>query len=246
MPVYKRVLLKISGEVLAGEERLGLDFDAVRRIGSEIAELHKAGIALSMVVGGGNVLRGRDVQKLGIERPQADTMGMLGTVINALALQDVLEKLGAPTRVQTAIEMRAIAEPYIRRRALRHMEKGRIVIFAAGTGSPFFSTDTTAALRAAEMGVDCMVKGTKVDGIYDKDPRRCPDAKFLSRITYTEALQRGIEVMDASAFSLCRENGIPTLVLNIQRQGSLFSALVKGDQVGTIVEEGPQAAAHRS
>ena len=237
MPKYKRVLLKLSGEVLAGDKHFGLDFDAVRRIGAELAMLHKAGLELCMVVGGGNMLRGRDIEKLGIERAQADYMGMLGTVVNALGLQDVLEKLGVPTRVQTAIEMRAVAEPYIRRRALRHMEKGRVVIFAAGTGSPFFSTDTTAALRAAEMGVDCMVKGTKVDGIYDKDPAAFADAKFLSHISYGEALQDGIEVMDASAFSLCRENRIPILVLNIQAQGTLVSALVKGERIGTIVTE---------
>ena len=157
MPRYKRVLLKLSGEVLAGDRHFGLDFDAMRRIGAELAEVHRAGVELCMVVGGGNMLRGRDIEKLGIERAQADYMGMLGTVVNALGLQDVLEKLGVPTRVQTAIEMRAVAEPYIRRRALRHMEKGRVVIFAAGTGSPFFSTDTTAALRAAEMNADCAV-----------------------------------------------------------------------------------------
>ena len=237
MPKYKRVLLKLSGEVLAGDKHFGLDFDSMRRIGAELAAVHAAGVKLCMVVGGGNMLRGRDVEKLGIERAQADYMGMLGTVVNALGLQDVLEKLGVPTRVQTAIEMRAVAEPYIRRRALRHMEKGRVVIFAAGTGSPFFSTDTTAALRAAEMGADCMVKGTKVDGIYDRDPRAFPDAKFLSRITYSEALRDSIEVMDASAFSLCRENRIPILVMNIQNQGALFSALVKGERIGTIVEE---------
>ena len=238
MPKYKRVLLKLSGEVLAGDKHFGLDFDSMRRIGTELAAVHAAGIELCMVVGGGNMLRGRDVEKLGIERAQADYMGMLGTVINALGLQDVLEKLGVPTRVQTAIDMRAVAEPYIRRRALRHMEKGRVVIFAAGTGSPFFSTDTTAALRAAEMGANCMVKGTKVDGIYDKDPGTFADARFLPRITYMEALRGRIEVMDASAFSLCRENRIPILVMNIQNQGALLSALVKGERIGTIVEEG--------
>ena len=237
MPRYNRVLLKLSGEVLAGDERFGLDFDAVRRVGAERVELHGAGIQLSLVVGGGNMLRGRDVQKLGIERSQADYMGMLGTVINALALQDVLEKMGVPTRVQTAIEMREVAEPYIRRRALRHMEKGRIVIFAAGTGHPFFSTDTTAALRAAEMGVDCMVKGTKVDGIYEADPKSHPEARFFPHLSYSEALQRNIEVMDASAFSLCRENRIPILVLNVQKKGCLVSALVNGERIGTIVED---------
>ncbi len=238
MPLYKRVLLKLSGEVLAGDKNFGLDFEAVHRIGEEIAAVHDAGIALSMVVGGGNMLRGREIEKLGIERAQADYMGMLGTVINALALQDVLEQLGVPTRVQTAIEMRAVAEPYIRRRALRHMEKGRVVIFAAGTGSPYFSTDTTAALRAAEMDVDCMVKGTKVDGIYDMDPNKNASATMLSQVTYREALVGGLEVMDAAAFSLCMENKIPILVMNILKRGNLIAMLVKGERIGTIVHDG--------
>ncbi len=236
--MYKRVLLKLSGEVLAGEKKFGLDFDAVRSIGAEIAAIRNAGIELAMVVGGGNMLRGRDMEKLGIERVQADYMGMLGTVINALGLQEVLEKVGVPTRVQTAIEMRSVAEPYIRRRALRHMEKGRVVIFAAGTGSPYFSTDTTAALRAAEIGADCMVKGTKVDGVYDKDPALYKDARFFPSLTYEEALNGRFGVMDSAAFSLCMENKIPILVMNAQIQGSLISALVKGERIGTIVHGG--------
>ena len=238
MSRYKRVLLKLSGEVLAGnkdEKNFGLDFEAVRRIGEEVAAVHSAGVTLSMVVGGGNMLRGKEIEKLGIERVQADYMGMLGTVINALALQDVLEQLDIPTRVQTAIEMRAVAEPYIRRRALRHMEKGRVVIFAAGTGSPYFSTDTTAALRAAEMNVDCMVKGTKVDGIYDCDPKVNADARLLQSVMYKDALSRRLEVMDASAFSLCMENKIPIVVMNILRRDNLVAMLVKGEQIGTIV-----------
>ena len=240
MPRYGRVLLKLSGEVLAGnkgEKNFGLDFETVRRIGKEVAVVHGAGISVSMVVGGGNMLRGKDMEKLGIERVQADYMGMLGTVINALALQDVLEQLQIPTRVQTAIEMRAVAEPYIRRRALRHIEKGRVVIFAAGTGSPYFSTDTTAALRAAEMSVDCMVKGTKVEGIYDSDPKTNADARLLPDVTYMEALSRRIEVMDASAFSLCMENKIPIVVMNILKSDNLISLLVKGEQIGTIVHD---------
>ena len=240
MPRYGRVLLKLSGEVLAGdkyEKNFGLDFEAVRRIGDEIAAVHSAGISLSMVVGGGNMLRGKEIEKLGIERVQADYMGMLGTVINALALQDVLEQLSIPTRVQTAIEMRAVAEPYIRRRALRHMEKGRVVIFAAGTGSPYFSTDTTAALRAAEMNVDCMVKGTKVDGIYDSDPKTNSGARLLPDVTYKDALSRRFKVMDASAFSLCIENKIPIVVMNILKRDNLVSMLVKGEQIGTIVHD---------
>ncbi|MDR3265592.1 MAG: UMP kinase, partial [Synergistaceae bacterium] len=226
MPRYERVLLKLSGEVLAGDKHFGLDFETVRRIGEEVAAVHDAGVALSMVVGGGNMLRGKDIEKLGIERVQADYMGMLGTVINALALQDVMEKLGVPTRVQTAIEMRAVAEPYIRRRAMRHMEKGRVVIFAAGTGSPYFSTDTTAALRAAEMNVQCMVKGTKVDGIYDTDPNTNASARLLPHITYREALINNFQVMDTSAFSLCMDNKIPILVINILKRGNLVSMLV--------------------
>jgi uridylate kinase len=231
-------MLKLSGEVLAGDKAFGLDYEAVRRIGKEIADVHDAGVSLFMVVGGGNMLRGKDMEKLGIERAQADYMGMLGTVINALALQDVLEQLSVPTRVQTAIEMRAVAEPYIRRRALRHMEKGRVVIFAAGTGSPYFSTDTTAALRAVEMDVQCMVKGTKVDGIYDTDPHMDASARLLPRITYRNALVDNVQVMDASAFSLCMENKIPILVINILKQGNLVALLVKGERIGTIVHDG--------
>ncbi|MDR1873626.1 MAG: UMP kinase [Synergistaceae bacterium] len=238
MPRYERVLLKLSGEVLAGDKNFGLDCETVRRIGEEIATVHGAGVSLSMVVGGGNMFRGREMEKLGIERVQADHMGMLGTVVNALALQDVLEQLGVPTRVQTAIEMRPVAEPYIRRRALRHLEKGRVVIFAAGTGSPCLSTDTAAALRAAEMGVQCMVKGTKVDGIYDTDPRTDTSARLLPSVTYREALTRNFQVMDISAFSLCMDNKIPILVINILKQGNLVAMLVKGERIGTIVHDG--------
>ncbi|MDR1649420.1 MAG: UMP kinase [Synergistaceae bacterium] len=256
---YKRVLLKLSGEVLAGKggagepcptefERLqtsALNFEAVHRIGKEIAAVHNAGIELSMVVGGGNLLRGKEIEKLGLERAQADYMGMLGTVINALALQCVLEQSGIETRVQTAIEMRAVAEPYIRRRALRHIEKGRVVIFAAGTGSPYFSTDTTAALRAAEMNVDCMVKGTKVDGVYDDDPNKNPSAKLLPEVTYQEALSRNLKVMDGSAFSLCMENRIPILVINIEKRDNLVSMLVNGERIGTIVHDAQGASSPR-
>ena len=237
MPRYARVLLKLSGEVLAGDKSAGLNFETVRRIGEEIAAVREAGVCLSLVVGGGNILRGKDIEKLCIERAQADYMGMLGTVINALALQDVLEQLNVPTRVQTAIEMRSVAEPYIRRRALRHMEKGRVVIFAAGTGSPYFSTDTTAALRAVEMNADCMVKGTKVDGIYDADPQINASARLLTEISYQEALVSRFKVMDASAFSLCMENKIPILVMNISKRDKLVSLLVKDERIGTIVHD---------
>jgi uridylate kinase len=235
-------LLKLSGEVLAGkggtERSSVLDFDAVRRIGDEIAAVRRAGVELSLVVGGGNLLRGKEIEKLGIERAQADYMGMLGTVINAIALQSVLERAGVETRVQTAIEMRAVAEPYVRRRALRHIEKGRVVIFAAGTGSPYFSTDTTAALRAAEINADCMVKGTKVDGIYDDDPQKNPSARLLPDVTYRQPLSGDWGVMDGTAFSMCMENRIPILVFNIEKSGNLVSMLVNEERIGTIVHEG--------
>ena len=232
---FNRVLLKLSGEVLAGNNGFGFDFDAVRRIGEEIVEVARSGIQIAMVVGGGNMLRGKELESLGVERSQADYMGMLATVMNALCLQDVLEKFGVPTRVQTAIEMRQMAEPYIRRRALRHLEKERVVIFAAGTGSPYFSTDTAAALRAAEVGADCLLKATKVDGIDSADPKKFPDAVLLHRLTYMEALQRQFEVMDAAAFSLCMENAIPIVVLNILRKGNLKDFLVDGKNTGTMV-----------
>lgn len=238
MARYARVLLKLSGEALAGEQTFGLDFDAVRRIGSEIAEVARAGVQLGLVVGGGNIIRGKVIEKLGIERSQADYMGMLGTTINALCLQDVLEQMGVMTRVQTAIEMRSVAEPYIRRKALRHMEKGRVVIFAAGTGSPYFSTDTTAALRAAEIGAECMIKATKVDGVYSANPSEDKNAVFLKHLTYQEALDKQIGVMDAAAFSLCRENSIPIVVMSIIKPGSLSGLLLKNEQLGTIIDQG--------
>lgn len=235
MTAYKRVLLKLSGEVLAGSLKIGLDFDAIKSICGEIANVAQEGIEIAMVVGGGNMLRGKETAEQGIERSQADYMGMLSTVINALALQDVLEKLGIPTRVQTAVEMRQIAEPFIRRRAIRHIEKGRIVIFAAGTGSPYFSTDTAAALRAAEIGADCLLKATKVDGIYNKDPLKNEDATMIHRLSYMEALQRQLSVMDAAAFSLCMENRIPIGVINILKKGNLARFLLEDKEIGTIV-----------
>ncbi len=238
--MVKRILLKLSGEVLAGSKSFGLDLEAIRSICEEIADVARAGVEIAMVVGGGNMLRGRDVQTMGIERAQADSMGMLATIINALALQDVLEKLGVPTRVQTAIEMRQLAEPYIRRRAIRHLEKGRIVIFAGGTGSPYFSTDTAAALRAAEVGADCVLKATKVDGIYSADPVKNPDAVLLHKITYMEALQKQLEIMDAAAFSLCMENHIPIVVLNVLKKGNLGEFLIHGRKIGTIVSTGEE------
>lgn len=234
---YKRILLKLSGEVLAGNQGFGLDFGAIRSISSQIAEVARAGVEVGMVVGGGNFLRGKQAVDEGIERAQADYMGMLGTVINSLALQDILEQQGIPTRVQSAIQMQEIAEPYIRRRALRHMDKGRVLIFSAGTGSPYFSTDTAAALRAAEIGAHCLVKATKVDGIYDKDPMKNPDAILYSKLTYMEALRQRIEVMDAAAYSLCMENKIPIVVMNVLEDGRLADFLIRGRKIGTIVSE---------
>lgn len=235
MGSYRRVLLKLSGEVLAGDSPFGLDMGAIKKICREIASIAESGLEIAMVVGGGNIIRGAQVTGAELGRAQGDYMGMLATVINSLALQNVLEHLGIPTRVQTAIEMREIAEPFIRRKALRHLEKGRIVIFAAGTGSPFFSTDTAAALRSAEISADCLLKATKVDGIYDDDPAKNPEAKLLPRITYMEALQKQLKVMDAAAFSLCMENRIPILVANILKEGTLRDILINGKQVGTVV-----------
>ncbi len=230
---YNRILLKLSGEILAGNAHFGLDYDAIRGICEQIVEVANEGIAISMVVGGGNIIRG--AQTVSIERAQADYMGMLGTVINALALQDTLERLGQPTRVQSAIEMKQIAETVIRRRAIRHLEKNRIVIFAAGTGSPYFSTDTTAALRASEIGADCVLKATKVDGIYDKDPAIYPDAKHMPRVSYMDALQMQLKVMDAAAFSLCQENKIPIVVFDVLKKGNLKRLLIDGEDIGSTV-----------
>lgn len=232
---YKRVLLKLSGEILAGGAHFGLDYDAIQGICEQIVEVADYGIEISMVVGGGNIIRG--AQTVSIERAQADYMGMLGTVINALALQDTLERLGRATRVQSAIEMRQVAETVIRRRAIRHLEKGRIVIFAAGTGSPYFSTDTTAALRASEIGADCVLKATKVDGIYDKDPEKFSDAKRLKHVSYMDALQMQLKVMDAAAFSLCQENKIPIIVFDTLKKGNLKKLLVDGCDIGSIVTD---------
>ena len=232
---YNRILLKLSGEILAGNAHCGLDYDAIRGICEQIVEVANEGIAISMVVGGGNIIRG--AQTVSIERAQADYMGMLGTVINALALQDTLERLGQPTRVQSAIEMKQIAETVIRRRAIRHLEKNRIVIFAAGTGSPYFSTDTTAALRASEIGADCVLKATKVDGIYDKDPAIYPDAKHMPRVSYMDALQMQLKVMDAAAFSLCQENKIPIVVFDVLKKGNLKRLLIDGEDIGSTVSD---------
>ncbi|HOB91813.1 MAG: UMP kinase [Bacillota bacterium] len=231
---YRRVVLKLSGEALAGEGGFGIDIPTVQRIASEIETAYRLGVEMAVIVGGGNIWRGIEAIEAGMERSTADYMGMLATVLNALALQDSLEKLGVPTRVQTAIEMRAVAEPYIRRRAIRHLEKKRIVIFAAGTGNPFFSTDTAAALRAAEMDAEVLLKATKVDGVYDSDPVTNPSAELLTNVTYLDVLNRGLKVMDTTATSLCMDNGIPIIVFNMRVPGNIVRT-VMGEKTGTIV-----------
>jgi uridylate kinase len=232
---YKRVLLKLSGEILAGAERFGLNYQPINEICREIADIAKTGVEIAMVVGGGNFIRGIQAADQGIERVQADQMGMLATVINALALQDTLERMGAPTRVQTAIEMSSIAEPFIRRRAISHLENGKIVIFAAGTGSPYFSTDTAAALRASEINADCLLKATKVNGIYDKDPVKFQDAEFLPRVSYIDALRMQLKIMDAAAFSLCMDNRMPIVVFDVSQRGNLAKLMLGGENIGSTV-----------
>lgn len=232
-PVYRRVLLKLSGEALQGDRKFNIDPDVVRRLAGEVAEARAEGVAVALTVGGGNIFRGRSAAALGIERVPADYMGMLATVINSLALQEALEKAGAATRVLSAIEMRSICEPYIKRRATRHLEKGRIVIFAGGTGNPYFSTDTAAALRAVEIGADVILKATKVDGIYDRDPAE-PGAHLIPAITYREILDRGLAAMDATATSLAMENRVPIVVFNLGVPGNIRRVL-HGEPVGTRV-----------
>jgi uridylate kinase len=234
-PTYKRVLLKLSGEGLLGEREYGLDPETVDRICEEIATVHKMGVGISLVIGAGNIFRGVSGAAQGIERTTADYMGMLATVINALAVQSVLEAKGAPTRVMSAIPMSMVCEPYIRRRAERHMEKGRIVIFAAGTGNPFFTTDTAAALRAAEMGCEALLKGTQVDGVYSADPLKDSNAERYEELSYQDVLSQNLRVMDTSAIALARENDIPILVFSIQSEGS-FADVVCGQGRFTIVK----------
>jgi uridylate kinase len=234
VPQYKRVLLKISGEALMGEREYGLDPAIVDRIAGDLRAVHDLGIEVCVVVGGGNIFRGLSGAATGMERATADYMGMLATVINSLAMQSALEKLGVPTRVQSAIPMATVAEPYIRRRAVRHMEKGRVVIFGAGTGNPFFTTDTAAALRASEMGCDALLKGTKVDGVYDADPVRVEGAKRYERLTYRQVLAEDLNVMDHSAISLARENHIPILVFSIYEPGAFAGVLCGKGQYTTI------------
>jgi uridylate kinase len=233
-PKYGRILLKLSGEALGGEAGVSICPDAVRDMAGQIGEVRELGVQVVVVVGGGNIFRGLSGSERGIERATGDYMGMLATVINALALQDALEKLGVATRVQSAITMSQVAEPFIRRRAVRHLEKGRVVIFGGGTGNPFFSTDTAAALRANEIGAEVILKATKVDGIYDCDPKKNPRAKRFSQIKYIEALQRQLKVMDSTAFSLCMDNKMPIIVFNLFRPHNL-RRVVMGEKVGTVV-----------
>jgi uridylate kinase len=234
-PRFRRVLLKLSGEALMGGQGYGVDPAMASRIAEEIAELHSIGVEIAATVGGGNIVRGISVSAAGMDRVSGDYMGMLATVINALALQNALEKIGVFTRVQSAIEMREVAEPFIRRRAIRHLEKGRVVIFAAGTGNPYFSTDTAAALRAMEIGAEAILKATKVDGIYDSDPALNPSAKLVEKLTYLEVLEKGLRVMDTTAISLCMENKLPIVVFNLLRRGNIKN-VVLGLNVGSVVQ----------
>jgi uridylate kinase len=235
-PKYRRVLLKLSGEAFAGDNGFGIDARVVASIARQVTDASAMGVGLGVVVGGGNIIRGLSASAQGTDRTTADYMGMLATVINALALQDALEKEGVHTRVQTAIWMQELAEPYIRRRAIRHLEKGRVVIFAGGTGNPYFSTDTTAALRALEMGAEAILKGTRVDGVYDSDPLVNPTAERFPSLDYIEVLQRGLKVMDSTAISLCMDNDLPIIVFNLEA-GNIVR-LLAGEDVGTLVHSG--------
>jgi uridylate kinase len=233
---FKRIMLKLSGEALGGEKRLGVDHDVVSDIAREIAEVHEKGLQLAVVVGGGNIFRGGEAAAAGMERTTGDHMGMLATVINALALQHALEKIGVATRVQSAIHMAELCEPYIRRRAVRHLEKGRVVIFAAGTGNPYFTTDTAASLRAVEIGAECILKATNVDGVYTADPNKDDSAEFIKELSYIDVLNRHLGVMDSTAISLCMENNLPIIVFNLRKEGNIFR-VVAGEKVGTLVTD---------
>ncbi len=235
-PKYRRVLLKLSGESLLGQRGYGISPETCDAIGEEIAEIGALGVHLAIVIGGGNIFRGFAGAKHGLSRATGDYMGMLATVINALALQESLEKYGVPTRVQSAIEMRAVAEPFIRRRAIRHLEKGRVVIFAAGTGNPYFTTDTTAALRANEIGAEVVLKATKVDGIYSADPQSDPNATRYEKITFMDALKNRLKVMDSTAFSLCMDNKLPIIVFDLFKRGNI-KRVIMGEPIGTLVSD---------
>jgi len=234
-PAYKRVLLKLSGEALQGESGLAIDPKVVLSISEQVAAVRKLGVDIAVVIGGGNIFRGMQAAARGMDRSTADYMGMLATIINSLALQDGFEKCGIATRVMSAIPIQAVAEPYISRKAMRHLEKGRVIIFAAGTGNPYFSTDTAAALRAVEIGAGAILKATKVDGIYDSDPVENSSAKFLPELTYLDVLERDLKVMDATAISLCKENGLPILVFNLKTEGNI-QKVICGETIGTLVK----------
>ncbi len=231
---YRRALLKLSGEALAGGKDFGLDFSVIERLADEVKAVRELGVDLGIVMGGGNIIRGTHASQQGMDRVSADYMGMLATVINALAIQDILEKKGVQTRVMTAIRMEALAEPYIRRRAVRHLEKGRVVLFAGGTGNPYFSTDTAAVLRALEIEAQVLLKATGVDGVYTADPKKDKGAKFLTEVSYQDAIVRGLAVMDANAFALCKDNALPIQVFNHNQPGAIVRIL-KGERIGTIV-----------
>jgi uridylate kinase len=232
--VYRRLLLKLSGEALAGQQGFGISPPVIDKLTDEIKDLHAMGVALGLVIGGGNIVRGTIASQQGMDRVSADYMGMLATIINALAIQDLLERKGVETRVLTAIHMEQLAEPYIRRRALRHLEKGRVVIFAGGTGNPYFSTDTAAVLRGIEMEADVIIKATKVEGVYTADPVKDPSAEFIPEISFKDVMTRDLQVMDASAISLCKENEIPIIILNLMEPG-LVARAISGERVGTLI-----------
>lgn len=233
-PIYKRVLLKLSGEALAGEQGYGIDPITITTIAQEVKEVVECGVQLALVIGGGNIFRGLAASSKGMDRASADYMGMLATMINSLAMQDALENIGVYTRVQSAIAMQEVAEPYIRRRAIRHLEKRRVVIFGAGTGNPYFTTDTAASLRAMEIGADVILKGTKVDGVYSSDPKKDPNAVKFSSLSYIEVLRKGLQVMDATATSLCMDNNLPIIVFDVTTNGNV-KKVVCGEEIGTIV-----------
>ena len=235
-PAYRRVLLKLSGEALMGRQSFGLDGDVLGSIADELGRVAALDVEMSIVIGGGNIIRGLAASRRGIDRVTGDHMGMLGTVINALALQDALEKRGVDTRVQTAIEIREVAEQFIRRRAMRHLEKGRVVIFAAGTGNPFFTTDSAAALRASEVKAEVLLKATSVEGIYSADPKQDPDARLLPEVTYQQVLEQNLKFMDAAAISLCRENDIPIVLFDLKQEGNIYR-VVCGENVGSVVRD---------
>lgn len=234
-PIYKRVLLKLSGEALAGKSGTGINTTVIKQIAEDVAAAYKTGVQFGLVIGGGNIFRGIAASAEGMDRASSDYMGMLATMINALALQDALEKEGVPTRVQSAIAMAEIAEPYIRRRAIRHLEKGRIVIFGAGTGNPYFTTDTAASLRAMEINAEILMKATKVDGIYDKDPAKHSDALKYSKISYLDVLSKGLQVMDSTAISLCMDNKLPIMTFDLMKRGNILKSIM-GDDIGTVVQ----------